>query len=126
MFAYVADARRQREWNSAVKTMEQTTSGPIDVGSRWVGRIKRVGSVSVEIIGFDPPNLIVHRARPAIAEVVHVWRFTATNGATRLDQAAAMRPRGVGWLLAPLFRFIVKKNTADCAVSLQAAMTASS
>lgn len=123
VFDYVADARHQREWNTAVKSMEQVTPGSIGVGTRWAGKVKRVGTVSVEIIGFEPPDLIVHRARPAIAEVVHVWRFAPTDGGTRMDQTATMRPRGVGWLLAPLFPLIVRKNTHDCAVSLRAALT---
>ena len=103
-----------------MESMEQVTEGSIGVGTRWAGRVKRVGPVSVEIIDFDPPNLIIHRGRPAIAEVVHLWRFTPTVGGTQLDQAAAMRPRSIGWLMAPLFPFIVKKNTHDCATSLYA------
>jgi hypothetical protein len=124
IFDYVADARHQHEWNTAVKDMRQTTPDPIGVGTQWVGRIKRVGELSVEIIGFEPPKLIIHRARPTLAEVVHVWRFSPADAGTRLDQAAAMRPRGWGWLMAPLMPFIVKQNTHECAVSLKAALKA--
>ena len=60
---------------------------------KMAGKIRRIGPVSVEIIEFDSPNLIILLARPGIAEVKHLWRFTPTVGGTQLDQAAAMRPR---------------------------------
>ncbi len=39
LFDYVADARHQREWNSAVRSMEQLSPGPIGLGTRFAGDI---------------------------------------------------------------------------------------
>jgi hypothetical protein len=118
-FDYVADARHQREWNRAVKSFEQTTPGAIGVATRFIGQAQLVGRVSVEIVGYDRPHLIVHRARPGMAEVGHVWQFHPAAGGTRLDQCAVMSPRRWGWLLAPLMPLIVRLNTGDCGVSLR-------
>jgi len=119
VFDYVADVRRQREWNRAVSSMEQVTPGPIGVGTRFAGQIKRVGEVTVDTVEFDRPMRVVHHAHPSIAEVRHEWRFRGAGGGTILEQRAVMRPKGRGWLVSPLVPLIVRLNTRDCAVSLR-------
>ncbi len=124
LFDYVADARHQREWNRAVRTMEQVSPGPVGRGTGFVGDIKRVGRMSFEIVEYQRPRLIVHRAHPGMAEVGHAWTFTPQGRGTRLDQYAVMRPKGWGWLILPLLPLIVRRNTCDCAVSLRQAVEA--
>lgn len=118
LFDYVADARHQREWNRAVKSMEQTSAGPIAAGTQFVADVRRVGRMSFEIVEYDRPHLIVHRAHPGMAEVEHRWEFSGVDGGTRLDQYAVMRPKGWGWLMTPMLPLIVRLNIRDCGVSL--------
>lgn len=119
VFDYVADVRRQREWNRAVMSMEQVTPGAIAAGTRFAGRIKRVGPVIVDTVEYDRPHRIAHRAHPPIAEVYHEWKFHPDNEGTVLEQRAVMHPRRWGWVLLPLMPLIVRLNTRDCAVSLR-------
>jgi hypothetical protein len=51
--------------------------------------------------------------------VTHVWVFTPIEGVTRLDQEGTMRPKGWGWILAPLMPVIVRRNLRDTAVALK-------
>jgi hypothetical protein len=76
-----------------VKSFEQTTPGTIGIGTRFVGQISRVGEVSVDIVGYDRPHTLVHRARPGMAKVGHVWQFQPVAKGTRHDQYAVMSPR---------------------------------
>jgi uncharacterized protein YndB with AHSA1/START domain len=46
VFDYIADARHQVRWNPVCKAMEQTTPGPIGIGTRFHGRFQTVRSGS--------------------------------------------------------------------------------
>ena len=119
VFDYVADAGLQRSWNALVRAMEPASDGPLGVGARWRGDIARVGKVEVAIVEYDRPRRAVHVARPWMAEAVHVWEVEDLGGACRLVQHGDMRPRGAGWLLAPLMPVIVRRQLRDCAASLK-------
>jgi hypothetical protein len=118
-FDYVADARHQRRWNPVCKAMEQTTPGPIGAGTRFRGTFQSVGEMDVEIAAYERPNRLLHCAYPWLADVIHLWQFTAVDGGTRLDQEGEMRPKGWGWLMAPLMPLIVRRNLRDTALALK-------
>jgi hypothetical protein len=122
VFDYVADAGLQRSWNELVRSMELTSEGPLRVGARWRGDIARVGKVDVELVEYDRPRRAVHLARPWMAEALHVWEVDELADGCRLTQQGDMRPKGAGWLLAPLMPLIVRRQLRDCAVSLKRAL----
>jgi Polyketide cyclase / dehydrase and lipid transport len=122
VFDYIADAGRQREWNPLVRAMERDGDGPLAVGSRWRGDIARVGRVEVELLELDRPRRAVHVARPWMAEARHEWDVHDADGGSLLVQHGDMRPKGAGWLLAPLMPLIVRRQLRDCAVSLKRAL----
>jgi uncharacterized protein YndB with AHSA1/START domain len=119
LFDYIADSRHEREWNPVCHEMEQITRGLLGVGTRFRGCFQFVGQMDFEIVAYDRPRLLVHRAWPWLAEVQHDWLFTQAGGATRLDQRGVMTPRARGWLLAPLMPLIVRKNLSDTANALK-------
>jgi hypothetical protein len=122
VFDYVADAGLQRSWNELVRSMEPAAEGPLEVGARWRGDIVRVGKVDVELVGYDRPRRAKHIARPWMAEAHHVWELHELGDGCRLTQHGDMRPKGAGWLLAPLMPLIVRRQLRDCAVSLKRAL----
>jgi hypothetical protein len=122
VFDYVADAGRQRTWNGLVRSMDRDSEGPLGVGTRWRGDIARVGRVDVELIEYDRPRRVVHVARPWMAVALHVWEVHPVAGGCRLVQHGEMRPKGIGWLLAPLMPVIVRRQLRDCARWLKQAL----
>jgi hypothetical protein len=122
VFDYVADAGLQRSWNALVRSMEPASEGPLGVGTRWRGDISRVGKVEVELVEYDRPRRVVHLARPWMADALHVWEVHELPGGCRLVQRGRMRPKGAGWLVAPLMPVIVRRQLRDCAVSLKHAL----
>jgi Polyketide cyclase / dehydrase and lipid transport len=122
VFDYVADAGHQQSWNALVRAMDRDPAGPLGVGTRWRGYIARVGRVEVELIEYDRPRRVVHTARPWMAVALHVWEVHPVAGGCRLVQHGEMRPRGIGWLLAPLMPVIVRRQLRDCARSLKEAV----
>ena len=122
VFDYIADAGLQRSWNELVRSMDRAVDGPLEVGARWRGDIARVGKVDVELVEYDRPRRAKHIARPWMAEAHHVWEVEALEGGCRLTQHGDMRPKGAGWLMAPLMPLIVRRQLRDCAVSLKRAL----
>jgi hypothetical protein len=102
--------------------MDPVSDGPLAVGSRWRGDIERVGKVDVELMEYERPRRAKHIARPWMAEAHHVWEVDPLPGGCRLTQHGDMRPRGAGWLMAPLMPLIVRRQLRDCAVSLKRAL----
>ncbi len=119
VFDYIADARHQRRWNPVCKAMEQTTPGAIGTGTRFHGRFQSVGEMDVEITEYERPSRLFHRAYPWLADVTHLWVFTPVDGGTRLEQHGEMKPKGWGWLAAPLMPLIVRRNLRDTAIALK-------
>jgi hypothetical protein len=122
VFDHVADAGRQRSWNALVRSMDRDSEGPLRIGTRWRGDIMRVGGVDVELIEYDRPRRAVHIARPWMAVALHVWELQPVAGGCRLVQHGDMRPRGMGWFLAPLMPVIVRLQLRDCARWLKQAL----
>jgi hypothetical protein len=122
VFDYVADAGRQRAWNALVRSMDRDGDRPLGVGTRWRGEIARVGKVEVELLEYDRPRRVVHLARPWMADALHVWEVRERAGGCRLVQRGDMRPRRLGWLVAPLMPLIVRRQLRDCARSLKHAL----
>jgi Polyketide cyclase / dehydrase and lipid transport len=122
VFDYVADAGLQRSWNELVRSMDPVADGPLAVGAHWRGDIARVGRVDVELVEYDRPRRAKHIARPWMAEAHHVWEVREADGGCRRVQHGDVRPRGAGWLMAPLMPLIVRRNPRDCAVSLKRAL----
>ena len=119
VFDFVADAGHQRTWNALVRSMEPESEGPLGVGTRWRGHISRVGKVEVELVEYDRPRRAMHIARPWMAEARHVWEVHEQAAGCRLVQRGVMRPKGAGWLMAPLMPLIVRVQLRDCARSLE-------
>ena len=99
--------------------MEPESDGPLEVGMRWRGDVARVGRVDVELLEYDRPRRAVHLAHPRIVEARHVWEVHEAAGGCRLVQHGELRPKGAGWLLAPLMPLMVRRQLRDCAVSLK-------
>ena len=54
-----------------------------------------------------------------MADALHVWEVQERAGGSRLVQHGDMRPRRLGWLIAPLMPRIVRRQLRDCARSLK-------
>lgn len=66
-------------------------------------KIKRVGESEAEIIQYEEPTLVEFSGRSKMGTARHLFSLTAEGESkTRVDQMLEMRPRGMGWLFAPL------------------------
>ena len=56
VFAYLADLENLPQWNYAIRETRKVTTGPIDVGSRYlqIRTIPAYGEERLEVIEFEP------------------------------------------------------------------------
>ena len=106
IFDFVADERNEPSYNPDMLLSEQLTGAPIGVGSRFraiVGSGRRQVEMQIDYTGFDRPHLIASTTRMAAAEFSGTLTFTSSPAGTVLRWSWQVRPRGVMWLVAPIF-----------------------
>lgn len=108
VYSYLADFQRHKEWSSGVAELEQTTSGPIGVGTefRAVETVPMKFTSFSRITALEPPTRIAWEAWDGRSFRVE-WQFELsphTDG-TRLVQRSRFHPTGLmGKLLLALMR----------------------
>jgi carbon monoxide dehydrogenase subunit G len=102
VFDYVADARNETAWLPGAQTVEKTSNGPIELGTRFDGTYARAGRVSLEIVDFKRPNRVTFRARSRIVDFDDLIELSEADGATRLTARMSAQPRGLMRLATPL------------------------
>jgi uncharacterized protein YndB with AHSA1/START domain len=112
-FDFFVDFRNEPAWNPDCLTVEKTSDGPIAVGTKFTGKMKRIGPSESEIVALDRPShcSVVDRSRGA--EGTFDFRFTPHDDGTRVEVTMRMQPRGPMRLLEPLMARMVKRMLAD-------------
>jgi uncharacterized protein YndB with AHSA1/START domain len=112
-FDFFVDFRNEPAWNPDCLTVEKTSDGPIEVGTTFTGKMKRIGPSESEIVALDRPRhcSVVDRSRGA--EGTFDFHFTPHDGGTRVEVTMRMQPHGPMRLLQPLMARMVKRMLAD-------------
>jgi len=118
-FDFFVDFRNEPAWNPDCLTVEKTSTGPIGVGTTFVGKMKRIGRSESEIVKLERPYhcAVVDRSRGG--EGTFDFRFTPQNGGTRVSVVMRMQPRGPMRLLEPLMGRMLKSMLADLPEKMQ-------
>jgi carbon monoxide dehydrogenase subunit G len=87
-----------------VDSAEQTSSGPVGLGTTFVQRGHLFGQrveTPTRVTVHDPPHRFAYQAAGVLPYTAH-YRFIALPEGTRLDVDVTMEPRGLLRLLEPL------------------------
>ena len=102
------DFTRHTDFSDALVCVEQVTSGPVDVGTRFRAQERVPGKVvsTSEITALDEPRLIAWEAWvDGIMRVEWEFRLSPSGGGTRLVQTSRWQPTGpIGFLMLHLHR----------------------
>jgi uncharacterized protein YndB with AHSA1/START domain len=112
-FDFFVDFRNEPDWNPDCLVVEKTSEGPIEIGTTFTGKMKRVGRSESEIVAFDRPRHCSVADRSRGAEGTFDFRFTPRGGGTQVSVVMRMQPRGPMRLLEPLMRGMMKRMLAD-------------
>lgn len=122
VFAYVTDLRNEPAWHTDVLEAQQTSDGPIGVGTTYRIRVKPSMGVSEgvqEVIRFEPNRIQVLRGdmgrlRPTITNLVE-----PADGGTKYTRRIQIEASGLMGLLLPLVRPMIGKSNTGFVANLK-------
>jgi hypothetical protein len=116
VFDTAADPYKQLEWDpGTLKNVEKLTPGPLGRGARYRGKFKGFGVVEYEFPEFEPGRRFSHQTAMKIADMRHIFEFEPVPEGTRLTQSIIVQPKGMGKLMAPILRVMVRRRLREVA-----------
>ena len=117
VWAFLADPTNNPKWDPGTLEVQQTSDGPIGVGSTLDAVVDLLGrqTVGVHFIAFDPPNELRFEFVSGFLTPTNVaYRLESVDpGRTRLTRVLEPRLRGGFRLLWPLFVWAARRHRAD-------------
>jgi uncharacterized protein YndB with AHSA1/START domain len=112
LFDIAADPESQLRWDpGTLRRVEKLTPGPLRAGARYRGRFKGLGTVEYEFAEYEPGRRFSHDSRmPAMGHLRHLFEFETVDGGTRLKQTIRVDPSGVGRVIAPLMKPMLRRR----------------
>jgi hypothetical protein len=114
LFGLAVDPAQQLKWDASwLRSVEKLTTGPLAAGSQYRGRVKGVGTVDYQLTEYEAPRHFSRDAVGRLGRIHHTFDFDATPQGTRLTQHLSLEPRGLGKVLAPLAKPLLRKRARD-------------
>jgi uncharacterized protein YndB with AHSA1/START domain len=112
VFAYISEPLNFPHWNSAVRTVRQTSGGADGIASTYLMERELPSGHAVnklELVASEPPRLFVIRATAGPTPFHYRYNLSAENGLTILRLAAEV-DLGHATFLGPLARRAVRSG----------------
>lgn len=113
-YDYVADVSRHPEWGMDDMTMNATTDGPVQVGSKFDAEgtlFGRRNPSELTVSKLDRPHTIEFDVHDKQGDTHHTFTFTPVDGGTEITRKmAGSNQPWYGPILAYLFRGAINKN----------------
>jgi Polyketide cyclase / dehydrase and lipid transport len=113
VFDRLVDMRNDLHWNPIAVEMRKTTEGEIGDGTRFEGKMKRVGPMHMVVTQFDRPRAFKSSGGSRGADVDYSASFEPVDGGTRIRTELQMEPKGIAKLFAPLMARQVPKQEEE-------------
>lgn len=113
VFAFVADERNEPLYNQQMLRVEQTSAGPIGLGTRFRAESRSMGRVAVmtiEITAYDPPHRLASSTHLDTMDIHGALTFEPALGGTNMHWSWELRPRGTLKLLKPLVTWMGRRQ----------------
>jgi hypothetical protein len=105
VFDFVADERNEPRYNPQLLSVEQTTSGPIGVGTQFRAQTMRAGrtiEMQIEFTAYERPQRLESATHLSSMDIRGDLTFVAVPGGTRMRWSWQVTPRGLFKLLTPI------------------------
>jgi uncharacterized membrane protein len=113
VFAFVADHENLPAWTVGVKQSQRLTAGPPAAGARYrvVGTmLGRPVESSYQLTALEPDHGVAATMTSPMFGFCEQYRFESDQDGTRVRMSAAVEPRGVFRLLAPIMTAGVRRQ----------------
>jgi hypothetical protein len=114
VFAYLADLENLPRWNYAITETRKTTTGPVDVGSRYqqTRTVPVRAEEHLEVVEFKPGRRLAFRGSLNSLPALIGYSLRPEGDATVLTNSVELRPPPPLDLLAPIARRGIKSAVA--------------
>ena len=120
VFNTAADPLQQLIWDKKHFTkLEALTPGPVAVGSKYKCVIPWMGTMWYEFEEYEPFTHFAHRSKMFLNYSHHRFEFISLPEGTQFIQTMQVWPRGIGFLLYPFMRMLLKKSLGSVGTGLK-------
>jgi uncharacterized protein YndB with AHSA1/START domain len=115
VFDIVADERNEPRYNPRFLRAEQTSVGPIGVGTRFRAETKTMGRtvpMTIEFTTYERPRRLASRTRMSAMDIRGTLTFESAKAGTLMRWSWELQPRGVYRLLTPLIAWMGQRQEA--------------
>ncbi len=105
VFDFVADERNEPRYNPHMTRAEQTSDGPIGVGTRFRAEITSMGrsfEMLIEFIGYERPRRLASSTHLSFMDTQGALTFDPVPEGTRMRWSWEVEPRGVFRVMSPM------------------------
>jgi len=113
VFDFVADERNEPRYNPRLLRAEQTSPGPIGIGTQFRAETKAIGGavpMTIEFTGFERPRRIALATRLSTMDIRGALTFDPISGRTRMRWSWVLEPRGLFKLMTPMLASIGRRQ----------------
>jgi uncharacterized membrane protein len=122
VFDFCADECNEPRYNPRMTRAEQTSSGPIGVGTQYHAEMRTMGrklAMTIEWTAFERPQRLASWTRMSGMDVRGDLRFEPATGGTRMRWTWDLEPHGGVKLMGPMISLIGRRQERTIWTSLK-------
>jgi uncharacterized membrane protein len=127
VFDFCADERNEPRYNPRMTHAEQTSFGPIGLGSQFRAEMRTIGrtvAMAIEWTAYDRPRRLASWTRLSGMDIRGDLRFDPIAGGTRMRWAWDLEPHGGLKLMGPMITLMGRRQERTIWASLKRVLEA--
>ena len=113
VFSFFSNLDNRRQWISGLEELEQTSEGPVGVGTTWRQAVRAMGrrmELTLELTGYEPNKQWNEKIDGGSLQAEGNITFDSVEGGTRVSAVVDLKIGGLMMLLSPLITRNLKKQ----------------
>jgi uncharacterized protein YndB with AHSA1/START domain len=113
VFSFISDFENEPKWCEEVVETQQTSEGPVEVGSTFIDHVEFMGRTiesTYEILAYERNKSITIETSAGPVPFVATYSFDEDEGVTKLAILAEAEPGGFFKLATPIIRRQLEKQ----------------
>jgi len=127
VFDFCADERNEPRYNPRMTHVEQTSSGPIGLGSQFRAETRTMGrmvAMTIEWTAYERPSRLASWTRLSGMDIRGDLRFEPVAGGTRMRWAWDLKPHGGLKFMGPMITLMGRRQERTIWTSLKRVLEA--
>jgi uncharacterized membrane protein len=127
VFDFCADERNEPRYNPRMTHAEQTSTGPIGLGSQFRAEMRTMGrkvAMTIEWTAYERPRRLASWTRLSGMDIRGEVRFDPVTGGTRMRWAWDLEPHGGLKLMGPMITLMGRRQERTIWTSLKRVLEA--